>query len=180
MSDTDPPPYKNGDDDYGPQGPYRSTGDGQPPPPPGGWSSPGPPTGGGGGPSWSGGPSGPQYPPPSGPGEWSGGPAQGGQPSNTPVILYLIGGVLEIICCCLALPLLPFGLATVVLAAITLSKRSSGDFEGARKLERATWIVLAVGAVVAVLYFVLSLVFSFAPALFDDSFLNELESNSGE
>jgi hypothetical protein len=109
------------------------------PPPPGGF----PPPGGYGMPP----------PPPHGMGmpQYPGGPMQSGPEPN--VWLPLVLSIACIFCCW------PLGIVGIILSIIAITKKSSGDWEGARTLSKIATIgasiVAALGLVFFIIYFIL-------------------------
>jgi hypothetical protein len=69
---------------------------------------------------------------------------------------YLVPAILVTLCCCL-----PFGIAAIVYAAQANSKKSVGDWAGAKdaagKAKMWTWLSLIVGGIVGILWIIIAI-----------------------
>jgi predicted Zn finger-like uncharacterized protein len=80
---------------------------------------------------------------------------RGGRGEAPNAVPFLIGGILVTLLCCL-----PGGVATVIFAAVGMSKASSGDYAGARSAintaQTIMWISVGLGLLINILWVVVN------------------------
>ncbi|HYC92213.1 MAG TPA: CD225/dispanin family protein [Thermoanaerobaculia bacterium] len=106
----------------------------------------------------------PPPPPPAGNygGGYAPGPA-GVPPSNTAVIVYLVLSIIQLLCCCNPVALVP-----LIFAIMSTSRRNAGDYAGAELNSRraALWFWISIGALI--IFYILWFGFFGGMAIFEE------------